>query len=923
MMNSHYTHTKRSHLEGMVQNFMVFTIVFVLVMAVISTVVLIAQASELNLILQFEEDAKNGLKFFFYIILYSPFMPLAIYGTIDLIVLIQRRNLTRNFEKLATNQPDMALRVINPDALPNLGQITHCLIDKTGTLTSGEFKVQSILMNQSQYRINEAMVRELKNAAHPTKTEPVPEGQPNRDPFASKARLDEKPITYQTEGENLLPEDENLKTYGHRAESLDMSVDVELQVNQEGEHHKLDSNQIMFLSKQDKLASSSPLEGGLIGEQPNTLVQVKDSTSKVDLGKTEEIKTSKIDLEKPQTYTDEGLESGRMPAAGKTGTIVIPQKDTEDFINSFKETNNKSTAHLLKALSLCHMARSTYNSEVKDKVPEAARPEELVLVNFGAMLGHSFYNSNSPENPTLYTVQVKGEKQKVEYQVLGLNKFSHKRKRTSICIRDSDERTDESATLYVKGSAEAMLGRSVFDKNTQYVLDQTVTKNKKDGMRTIVVAQRKLEASKARDFQARYQGFKSSLVSREDDLEQLADEFENDLEVLALIGIKDTPRDDAMNALTTLRSAGIKTWMVTGDSLDQAISAGYEFSFINDARGAYYINQSDYSGIRIAIRDALSNLKEKVRDSNTNAIGLDQGAKDYGKRRTTITGGKTTFEGEDREKLKNTIVVSGKAWQIISADEYLYSNFAFLCAISSTVVAYDMSPIHKRNLVRVINKRFPRKPMTLAIGDGINDILMLQAADFSIELQGCTKESERHLLNAGDIRIKSLKPLKELLVVHGRNFSYRVQESIIYLFSKSYLIGFPLFFYNWYSSFTGATQYESMLVFMYSFVFTFFPIIFFAGMGSDQSYLILMNYPALYTDGKITQYYFGRRFVLESVLKPLLQSAIIYYVTVYVLRSGLNSDGHTTSFAIIMLAQYYAMIVLSNLEVNTFSSALS
>ena len=76
------------------------------------------------------------------------------YASLDLITLMQRFNIQRTYAKAAQKDPELAIKVLNPDAIPNLGQVSYCFIDKTGTLTTGDFQVKNVITTSKSYRVD-------------------------------------------------------------------------------------------------------------------------------------------------------------------------------------------------------------------------------------------------------------------------------------------------------------------------------------------------------------------------------------------------------------------------------------------------------------------------------------------------------------------------------------------------------------------------------------------------------------------------------------------------------------------------------------------------------------------------------------------------------------------------------------------------
>lgn len=82
------------------------------------------------------------------------------------------------------------------------------------------------------------------------------------------------------------------------------------------------------------------------------------------------------------------------------------------------------------------------------------------------------------------------------------------------------------------------------------------------------------------------------------------------------------------------------------------------------------------------------------------------------------------------------------------------------------VICCRVSPLQKALIVRLVKDGLGS--MTLAIGDGANDVSMIQAADVGIGISG---EEGLQAANSSDYAIAQFRFLKKLLLVHG-HWSY-------------------------------------------------------------------------------------------------------------------------------------------------------
>mmetsp|Transcript_42776 Transcript_42776/g.49579 ORF Transcript_42776/g.49579 Transcript_42776/m.49579 type:complete len:2326 (+) Transcript_42776:18-6995(+) len=876
MLNSNYNTSKFSYFEGHIRRYILCTIFFVLILSAVSVIVYRARSTDLEEILQLV-SVENGLKFFSYIILYSPFVPIALYGTMDIIYLLQRFKLQRKFALLAKKDPKLAVKVLNPDSLSSLGQVSYCLIDKTGTLTTGDFKVKRITTTVRNYTIEEDIT-----------TRPLLK---TRNDVGSKNAVDGKNLTEQDE--------EYLRKYGHKGNSLDASVDINFAVNDEGEHYFVNTD-IGELKFKEELEHRF-LETEMNPQHTNEALMTQGNEGAPLLKQNKPAVHERDPRPHYSTYVPT-----RFREIKPINASLLEKHNTKAFIGDLT-SNEQNLKDLSEGLSLCHSSRSRYLTDVQMYHFESANPEEVTLLKLARSMGYAFDNSNRPDNPSIYRVTVNGKQ--VEYNVLGVNEFSYTRMRQSICIREPNKGNAEPAILYVKGSDASMKCRIKFTQAEIDVYNSLIEENNAKGLKTVVVARRILSPEEGNEFYKKYQNFKGSLYNQDEGLDMLADEYENKLELLGVIGLQDEPREGAMQLLEELRSSDIKCWMVTGDGQDQAVSTGYLFGFVDSQHETYYINPGDYTDVRGQVRNILAQIKRTF-DEREGQLTVNSSGKTLKSLKSSMAN-KRSIGGKDREIFKGTVVVSGEAFKVILGDEYLYSNFAFITSVVGTVVAHSLTPEHKKRLVQMIQTRLVQPQTVMSIGDGLNDVPMLQAADIGVEISSM---NVKHPVNAGDIKITDFAPLKEILHVDGRDFSNKVQQSVHFMFYKTYLLALPLFFFNWYCSFTGTAMFESMMIFLYPFLFTYCLLIVYNLVSSNESSTVLRALPALYLDGRIQRIRAYLKFLFEAIIKSLIHSGIIFYLAVYCVHISLGRDGKSPEFDIMALLMYYAIVAIAVLD---------
>ena len=147
----------------------------------------------------------------------------------------------------------------------------------------------------------------------------------------------------------------------------------------------------------------------------------------------------------------------------------------------------------------------------------------------------------------------------------------------------------------------------------------------------------------------------------------------------------------------------------------------------------------------------------------------------------------------------NAVIIAGETLATIQQDEDLIKDFIDLCEGANVVLACRVSPKQKAEIVEMMRARNPGKT-TLAIGDGANDVNMINAANIGVGIAGLEGQQATR---ASDFSIGKFRFLKNLLLHHGRENYRRNTYAISYMFYKNVLLVIPIWFYGWFSLFSG------------------------------------------------------------------------------------------------------------------------
>ena len=174
------------------------------------------------------------------------------------------------------------------------------------------------------------------------------------------------------------------------------------------------------------------------------------------------------------------------------------------------------------------------------------------------------------------------------------------------------------------------------------------------------------------------------------------------------------------------------------------------------------------------------------------------------------------------------LIVDGTSLEGIWASDDLQQRFTAAARYIPTVIACRVSPLQKAALVRMV-KMGSNHPVTLAIGDGANDVGMIHEARVGVGISG--KEG-KHAANSADFAIGQFRFLVPMLLEHGRYNYIRCSKLVLYSFFKNMVLVSTLFYYCMYSAFSGSMPIDSIVFGGYNF-YLGMPIVLLGAFDAD------------------------------------------------------------------------------------------
>lgn len=285
-------------------------------------------------------------------------------------------------------------------------------------------------------------------------------------------------------------------------------------------------------------------------------------------------------------------------------------------------------------------------------------------------------------------------------------------------------------------------------------------------------------------------------------IEKVSDEIEQDLRLLGATAIEDKLQDGVPETIADLKRAGIKIWVATGDKLETAIAIGYTTNLIAKASNIIIIKGGGEDSVPVyeqmvrACEDYFPDTgileDERVEKSEANL-------KTTGLRRVATGVSSIVGAGNGERPGGFVLVIDGAALTHALADDqhkYLLLQLTQHC---EGVICCRVSPLQKALVVKLVKDGLGS--MCLAIGDGANDVSMIQAADVGVGISG---EEGLQAVNSSDYAIAQFRFLKKLLLVHGHWSYARNGNMISNFFYKNIVIIGALFWYQIYDGWSSA-----------------------------------------------------------------------------------------------------------------------
>lgn len=537
--------------------------------------------------------------------------------------------------------------------------------------------------------------------------------------------------------------------------------------------------------------------------------------------------------DKTGTLTRNEMRLVRMSISGNIKEAVLKDECSNEQPGPLPRSNiDIQNEHFWWALGTCHTV-------IQDDVTGAwasQSPDETALLEGAKREGYAF--QGRPEHNIITFADA-------AFRLLAVIDFDGERRRMSVVVQKINgqcsgkddtvfnaqingkedavfngqiDREEDTVYVYCKGADSVLMPRlRAGQEDLQVLTGQHLQAFAQEGLRTLVVVGRQL---KFRDFASWNDRYNEARVANEQVPVELLDELEGEFELLGATAIEDRLQAGVPQALKALHAAHIRTWLLTGDKAETALNVAHAAGLF---RAAPTTTDSDSHSQPHASLPMICSGKEDVARQLLQTVKIARSVQEQRDQEE---------ETRDHGSIQNVaFLIDGDALKV--ALEHHHRLLARAFSLSSTVICCRTSPAQKAAVVTLVKHflhEFSRQdagkassnPLTLAIGDGANDVAMLQAADLGVGIRG--KEGMQAVM-AADYAVSRFRFLPRLLFWHGRlSHSRTARASLGTLYKNAAFVGVQAVF-QWSCAFTAQYAFDWTYMMFFNALLTVLPVL--------------------------------------------------------------------------------------------------
>ncbi|XP_045347251.1 phospholipid-transporting ATPase IK isoform X10 [Leopardus geoffroyi] len=536
----------------------------------------------------------------------------------------------------------------------------------------------------------------------------------------------------------------------------------------------------------------------------------------------------------------------------------FPYRNAE-LLRAVRGRTDEAVREFWRLLAICHTVM-VQEKDADQPVYQAASPDEEALVTAARNFGYVFVARTRDS----ITVMELGDER--VYQVLAMMDFNSMRKRMSVLVRNPEG----AIYLYTKGADVVIFERLSKKGMTEWTTEEALASFAEETLRTLCLAYKRVDEDTYEEWRQRHREASLRMQNRAHALHQVYEEMEKGLQLLGATAIEDRLQDGVCDTIQCLKQGNIKVWVLTGDKQETAVNIGFacqllsenmlileekeitrileaywgsndgllagqgplQSRFLQQTKVAMVINGEFLDQLLLSLRKEPRAL---VRDED---VDVEEAWQEPGERTTDFLRAQrvslmwrtlgTQLRGTGLgPRVKDSGARDGPEVRRERA-------FVELAARCQAVICCRVTPKQKALIVALVKKY--QRAVTLAIGDGANDVNMIKTADIGVGLAG--PEGMQAVQNS-DYALAQFCFLKRLLLVHGRWSYVRVCKFLRYFVYKTLASMMAQVWFAFYSGFTAQPLYEGWFLALFNLLFSTLPVLY---IGLFEQAILIVKY---------------------------------------------------------------------------------
>ena len=734
-------------------------------------------------------NVESFVIFFTYFLLLNTFIPISLIVSIEIIKLIQGIFIQWDI-LLYSKWRHCFCSVRGFSIIEELGNVNFIFSDKTGTLTKNQLQFKYCIIDNNFFKylkIGPANSTKVLGDIRSNKQD----SSTIHEIISKKNKFNKKDNNYLSDSNKILIKTEKNGIYNKfRSQNLGELLDQKNEVNIKVPN---DNNIFNLKYEESSIQKSNKIKNSINTNIKKNILDIQSSNNKSHNRESKKDNFYRIIEENEYSFSPKKIT--------KIGEGYFANPDNNPFLKKISEKKLKTinsfnhTHEFWIALALVNECIIKY--EKNDLKYMSTSPDDLELVKAAAEQGYKLIETSLNSK----TIRINGDNFK--YEVLQVLGFSSERKRMSIIVKYQNE-----IILYTKGAdseiSKRLSKKSLKNGNYNIISNGLIDFSKK-GLRTLMVAYRKINNEDYISWVNKLYEGEFNIEEKKILINKLYDIIENNLTLIGGTVVEDKLQEKVPETIKELKIAGIKIWILTGDKLESAKNIGYSCNLLSQQEKIFVLkNDKDISiddsykemnnffeefqefiiflvkkynlGPKYLKNNNLNNEKVSKYNNNENINSQDDNQSESNSNKPFNF--EIFYDLIERQILEPfSIIIEAPILNGLFKDEKMTRNFLKIAYHSNTVICCRVSPSQKSQIIQKM-KNFDKKTVTLAVGDGSNDVSMIMEADIGIGIHG---EEGMSAVQASDFAIGEF----QLLIL---NVLYK-------FFFEKLIVNFKLFFW--------------------------------------------------------------------------------------------------------------------------------